>query len=250
MLSTLIFSCNKDENEPVPFVPPVTTMSVDFSFLTSKKAGQIELTNWQYSTISLAVWNAILNESCAVPIVSFEKTIEQKAVALNSKQWEWINKFNTDSVTIRSRLTGKMTGDTIEWKLFISTIKQNITSPEYLWIEGKSAYNQTGGWWMIYEKPSSPNPFVRINWYQQNGETINRFIFVKPGDEKFGQYLEYGTKINSFFDAFYNIKIHNENTIHIELNKHSKAGRIKSEFLFNDTNWHCWDSSYNNTNCG
>jgi hypothetical protein len=249
ILTTFLLSCKKDERESIPFVPPVSTMSVDFSFISSKKSGWVDLTNWQYSTISLAVWDNILNNHCAVPINSFEKAIEQKASALNSNEWEWVNKFNTDTLSIRSRLVGKVVNDSVEWKLYISTIRLNVSSPDYLWIEGKSASNQSGGWWLIYDKPSSSAPLVRINWSNQNGETVNKFVLVKPGNADYGQYLEYRTKSNSLYNALYTIKIHNENFIFIELIKENKEGRIKSQFIYNDMNWHCWNSSLDNVVC-
>ena len=249
ILISVLFSCKKDERESIPVVPPVSTMSVDFSFLSAKKSGWINLSNWQYSSISLAVWNNILNNNCALPIISFEKTIEQKASYLNSGEWEWSNKFNADTISIRSKLIGKLVNDSVEWKLFISTSKLNVSTPEYLWIEGKSAYDQSGGWWLIHEKPSSPNPYIKITWSNVNGVSVNRFVIVKSDDPDFGQYLEYGTKNNPVYNSYYTIKIHNDNFIYIELNKQSKEGRIKSEFIFNNMDWHCWDSSLADFNC-
>lgn len=249
ILVTFLSSCKKDEKESIPFVPPVSTMSVDFSFLSNKKSGGINLTNWQYSTISLAVWDNILNNNCALPIISFEKTIDQKASYLNSKEWEWVNKFTVDTTTIRSKLIGKVVNDSVEWKLYISTTGLKVSIPDFLWIEGKSAYNQSGGWWLIHEKPSNPNPYIKISWTNVGGETVNKFVIVKPGDPDLGQYLEYGSKNSSNYNTYYTIKIHNENFIYIEIDKQSKEGRIKSEFIFNDAVWHCWNSSLMDVNC-
>lgn len=249
ILVTFLFSCKKDEKEDIPFVPPVSTMSVDFSFLSSKKSSWINLTNWQYSTVSLAVWDNILNNNCALPIISFEKTIDQKASSLSSKEWEWVNKFTADTLTIRSKLIGKIVNDSVEWKLYISSTGIKLSTPDFLWIEGKSAYNQSGGWWLINEKPSTPNPYIKISWENINGDTFNKFIIVKQGDPDCGQYLEYGTRNNAVYNAFYTLKIHNDNFISIELNKENKEGRIKSEFIFNNSLWHCWNSSFVNIHC-
>lgn len=241
-------SCKKEDKEIIPAIPPVSTMSVDFSFLSANKSGLIELTNWQYASVSLAVWNSLLKHNCAVPIVSFEKAVEQKAVYIDNNTWEWSNTFNADSVNIKARLTGKQASDSVDWKLYISTIKLNKSSGDYLWIEGKSATDQTGGWWVIYENPSSPNPFIKIVWSKNSEESLNRFTLIKPADPDYGQYLEYKTG-EGLYNSRYMIKLHNDNSVNIELNTASKEGRIKSVFLFNNLLWHCWDASLSNINC-
>lgn len=242
-------SCRKDEPGNMPALPPVTSISIEFPFMTSQKNGSVNLTNWEFSTVSLALWNTLLNKNCAIPVTSFEKSVEQSPVYMEHNTWKWSYRYSADSVLVFSRLQGKLANDSADWKLFVATSKDNITSDEFKWIEGKSASDQSGGWWLIYEKPSSPEPYLKIFWSQHGDENTNRLVYLKPGDPDTGHYLEYGTRNSSVYDTYYNIELHNGNSIAIELNKTSKDGRIRSMFLYNDSLWHCWNSSFGNVDC-
>lgn len=243
-----LFSCKKDDKDPVPMLPPVSSITVDFSFISAKKVESVSLTNWQFTNVSLSFWNALIYGDCSLPLTAFENAAGGKASQTDKNKWQWVSKFIKDTIAVKARLLGNQFTDSIEWQLMVSTNIQNESTSEFLWIEGKSAIDQSGGWWLINENPSSPDPLLKITWSQKETAS-NKFLIVKPNDPHVGEYLEYGRKNNSFFDSFYTLKLHKNNFIHIELNSASKEGHIKSALLFNDDLWHCWNSSFDNTNC-
>jgi hypothetical protein len=243
-----LFSCKKDDKLDIPMLPPVSSMAVDLSFVTSEKSGSVSITNWQFTNVSLAFWNAFIYGDCSLALTAFEKAIGEKSSQIDKNQWQWFSKFNFDTLAVKARLLGKQLQDSIEWKLMISTGKLLDYEPEFLWIEGMSASDQSGGWWLIYENTSNPGPLLKINW-SQNETASNKFLIVKPDDPYTGQYLEYGRKNNQVFDSFYTLKLHNNNFIYIEIDKASKVGHIKSTLLFNNNLWHCWNSSFENISC-
>lgn len=248
--SFIYYSCNKDDGESAPVIPPSTTLAIEFPYLpTTKKAG-IEVSNWQFSTVSLALWNTFLNKNCIIPITSFKEANEQKPSYIDNNTWEWKTSFDGDSITIKATLHGKIENDSVKWNLYISTAQKTNASDEFLWIEGVSAKNQSGGWWLIYEKPSNPVPYIKISWTRENEKpTTVIYTLVKTDDPDAGNVLESGTLNHPLYNTYYSLKLQHGKTIFIELNKESKAGHIKSELLFNDTQWHCWNSLFENEIC-
>ncbi|HEX3006872.1 MAG TPA: hypothetical protein VHO90_04590 [Bacteroidales bacterium] len=244
-------SCKKDDKEKVPVTPPpLSSLSIDFSFLTFEKTASFNHTNWQYTTVSLSIWNSILNDECSIPVEAFEKTAEKQGAGAGKNTWEWKTGYQADTTTIVSRLRGTMNDDSIRWELYIATKSNQKTSPEFLWMKGNSSGDQTGGWWLIYENPMSMLPLVKINWSKANETSSHvRYTYVKPGDSNTGIYLENGPSDNMLYDNYYFLELPNENKIAIELNTTSKEGHIKSLMLFSDTVWHCWNASLQNTNC-
>lgn len=243
-------SCNKNDGESAPVVPLSTTLAIEFPYLPTTKNGAIEVSNWQFSTVSLALWNTFLNKNCVIPITSFKEAIKRTPSYLDDNTWEWNASFNGDSITVKATLHGTIVNDSVKWNLYISTVQKSNTINEFLWIEGMSARNQTGGWWLIYEKPSNPVPYLRISWKQENEKpaTVN-YILVKSGDPDFGTSLENGHLDHPIYNTYYSLDLNYGKSIFIELNKESKEGHIKSELLFNDSQWHCWNALYENVVC-
>jgi hypothetical protein len=241
----LLYSCSKDEKSgPAPVLPSFSAMDIDFSIFSNKKDGSIKVSNWQYSVLSVARWNYLMNKVCAIPVTAFQKASDQKPSYSGDNKWQWNYKVATDSLIINARLVAQVGSDSLQWKLYISTTKEEITKEEFLWLYGTSASNQEKGWWIFYESAECPNPFIKIDW---TNEKVNTYTYIKPNDSSAGSYLITGTLSNSDYDAYYTVygKIHADFT-NIEYSKATKAGRIKSPVVYGDDNWHYWDSTLAN----
>lgn len=250
ILTVYIFiSCKKEMNEDAPVIPAFSFITIDFSGLSMKKDGSVTLSNFQYSSISLALWNTLLNVNCSIPLNAFKQVMEQRAVNIDNNVWEWKCKFNADSVIVNATLQGKLGSDSIEWKLFIST-SGSISTDNFLWVEGKSATDQTGGWWLFNENQSNPSSYLKVLWSKKDDNSgTTKCIYIKANDTLTNSFIESGSTNNSLFDSYYNIQLYKNNQINIEYNKANKEGRMKSLFIFNDNNWHCWNSSFTNIVC-
>lgn len=249
----LLFNgCTKENTDKPLAIPSSSTMAMDFSSFTAKKTGSILITNWQYSALNVAFWNTLLYINCAVPVAAYQEAVEQKAEYVKYNTWEWKYKVVTDSITINARLQGKLLSDSVEWKMYISTTKSNVTGDDFMWFTGKSAVDQSGGWWILYENPSKPNQYLKIDWKNTNDQKSSlKYTLVKPNDVNKGSYIEYAINNNADYNASYIIygKLHNDITT-IEWNSTSKEGHIKSPMFFNNTDWHCWNSSLGDVECG
>lgn len=248
--AVVLNGCKKDNSSSDPSVPPSSSMVMDFSAFKSTKSANVVVTNWAYSAVVVTYWSAILNGACAIPVAAFQKAIGEKAAYISNNTWQWAFSVPTDSLTINAKLQGTLMTDSVQWKMYITLTKGSVTYPEFLWFEGKSAFNQTGGWWLLYESPAKPNALLKINWSKTSDKVGSlKYTYVKPGDAGAGGYIEFGTVDDPIYDAYYTIfgKVDNIN-VAIKWNRTSKEGRVKSPF-FSDTAWHCWSATLENVNC-
>lgn len=232
-----------------PPLPPNTSIVMEFGDFSMKKDGWVELTNWQYSVVTLAYWNSLLNNNCIIPLTAFEKANEQDAVYMDNNKWSWKYNIDTDSLIITTKLEATVIGDSVQWQMYISTSKNKIASEYFLWLEGKSAFDQSGGWWLLNESPSEPHPFLMINW-KDDDKSIIKYTYLNNNDPENGGFIIFNKTNDPLFNSSYTV--YNKqinNYFYIEWNSDNFEGRIKSPFLFGDISWHCWNSNSENIDC-
>ena len=71
-----------------------------------------------------------------------------------------------------------------------------------------------------------------------------KYTNIEPGGAENGGYIFYGKTTDTTYDAYYHIyNKGQDNLTEIEWNLTSKAGRIKDEKHYSDTDWHYWDEN-------
>jgi hypothetical protein len=250
-----ISSCKKeDESKTAPAIPPKAGFVMNFSDFstaddTLKSAFQTDTySNWGYSYINVAVWNAILSVGLAVPVASFVEAFNHEAVYHpNENNWTWSYNFNVGLRTYEAVLTGALESDSSLWEMRIT---KSGEYSNFLWYHGKSANNQTGGYWILIESPESPNDLVRIDWNKYADDTADiKYTNIKPGAAENGGYIFYGTSMTNF-DRFYTIYNKGLNNLtEIAWNSILKNGHVKDPHHFNTNSWHCWDDNLLDITC-
>ena len=256
-LSVGFFSrCKKDNGDP-PSLPPIGSMTIDFSnFVSSKKGSEIlfdqkgtENGNWEFAATVAGVWNVILTINLAVPVSSFKLAVDQDPVFLEDKTWQWSYNVSLLGVTYKARLTGQIMTSDVEWTMYVSS--ENIT--EFIWFEGTSKLDGTGGQWILNESADSPSPLLQIDW-TKTSSTIGsiKYTYVKNTEPFNTSYIEYGLTTGDL-DAFYSIHYYNSvkkdfSDVNIEWNTSTDNGRVKcSDYLLGE--WYCWNSNKINIVC-
>lgn len=248
-------SCKKDdETRTAPALPPQSGFVMNFSDFsnsgdTLKSSQQIDTyTNWGYSYLNVAVWNAALTVGLAIPVASFAEAFNHEAVYHpDNNNWTWSYNFNVGFTAYAAVLTGAIAGDSTSWEMRIT--KAGFYS-NFLWYHGKASITQTGGYWILAESPENPNDLLRIDWNKYTDGTADiKYTNIKPGAAENGGYIYYGTSLSSF-DRFYHIynKGLNNNT-DIEWSSTLKNGHVKDPHHFNSTAWQCWDYSLQDIVC-
>lgn len=257
-LSTGFFTgCKKDKGEP-PVLPPQESMNIDFTnFISITKSealitGQKGTTNsnWVYAATTAGVWNLIINTTLAVPVAAFKAAVNQVPVYISTKNWQWSYIVTLPSGTYKARLTGLIRTSDVQWKMYITGTSADAFA-EFLWFEGTSKLDGTGGQWILYQNATSPVAFLQIDWTKTaTAVGYVKYTYVK-NDSFLNSYIEYGLTSN-ILNAYYTIHYFNGvkfSDVNIEWNTTTHNGHVKSPDYLGDSNWYCWDSNKVNTVC-
>lgn len=261
---TFFPSCKKDKGNP-PVLPPSESMLIDFSNFESGKKSDNPLliskgtqnSNWEFAAGVAMVWKAIINVTLFVPVKSFQLAVNTNPVYIDSKTWQWGYNANITidqvSVTYKARLTGQIRSDDVLWKMYIS--KEGTGSfPEFLWFEGTSKLDGTGGQWKLNQNYQNQVLILQIDWTKSgNSVGMIKYTYMKSGDPFKDSYIEYGRTTNTL-NAYYTIHYYNPSyqqfyDLNVEWSTSAKNGRVKCPGHFGNSDWYCWDGNYLNITC-
>ncbi len=243
----------KDEVDPgtPPSLPPLESMVMDFSgFDDGNSGGRLETQqNWGTAVVHVAVWNAILSINLALPVASFANAInETPSYDFDRERWVWTYDYQLLGRTYTSELTAVVTSSVIIWEMNISEENgfQDVT-----WYTGETNVNGNSGYWLLNYNANDPAPKLRVDWVK-TGENIGLITYtnVIEGDANQGGFIEYGRKVGTGYDAYYEISLPSRSSdVNIDWNSSTGAGRIMDPVTFEDEEWHCWDENFDDADC-
>lgn len=216
----LIFSvgffagCKKDKGAP-PTLPPAESMTIDFTnFTAAKKSMEIisaekgnANSNWAFAATVAGVWKIIINTTLAVPVLAFQTAIGKTPAYISTKNWEWSYTVNYSNDVYKARLTGLIRSSDVQWKMYVSKDGTNSFT-EFLWFEGTSSLDGTGGQWILYQSPLVTDALLQIDWTKSaTGVGDIKYTYLKNDSFK-GGFIEYGLTSNTL-NAFYTIHYFN-----------------------------------------
>jgi hypothetical protein len=269
LLAGLFWGCEKKENVSTPILPPVSTMSFDFSNFTTTKSASTgtnvksidiaDKSNLMLAATIAGIWNTILAVNLAIPVESFKLAVNTTPVYLNNNKWEWSYDFNVIGATYKARLTGQTRSNDVKWEMYIS--KDGVGAfPELLWFEGTSNPEGKKGQWILNYSQQFPEPVLQIDW-ENAGSDISNIKYTYIRDKKDDRsadlfktsFIEYGVTSNTL-NAFYNVHQNSgvQNVFYdvfIEWNTTNHNGHIKANYYYKDDLWHCWNETGDNINC-
>ena len=244
-------SCEETETEEndAPQIPPESTMLMDFSDFsnpedTTDKANETYIA-WGHSAFNVLVWNAVITVGLAVPVTSFTEAFNHQAeYHADENYWTWTYGFNANGQH-QAELKGYLTGDTVTWEMKID---------DFLWYYGNSHLDRTGGYWILNESKQQPTPLLRIEWARPDTTVASiSYTNIAPEESSHGAenggYIAYGIteeEFNRYYDIYNKGQ---DNLIEIQWNFEDKHGRVKDYRRFLDENWHCWDTTLQDTDC-
>ncbi len=260
--AVLIFStsCKKEEDPgEAPELPPESTMVSDFSDFDDGKANLKSLDssstdstkdNWSYSALNVGVWQTILTVTLIVPVAAFQEAFNHDPTwDSQNKEWIWSYDYQTLGGTYTASLHGRVGTNTIKWEMYVS---KSGSYSDFLWYEGISQTDKSSGVWTLYKSPDNQVEFLDIEWNRYSDGTADiKYTNVEDGAEGEGGYIFYGTTLQDpDYDAFYDIYNAKEDaTVNIKWHRDVKAGKVKSEHHFGDTDWHCWNEDLEDAVC-
>jgi hypothetical protein len=268
-LATSFWGCEK-KKDSAPALPPVGTMSIDFSnFATSAKSGNSDRvvkdlaasdkTNWALASTVAAFWNVVLGVNLVIPVASFGVAVDQTPVYLDSKKWQWSYNFNVIGAVYKARLTGEIRTSDVKWEMYVT--KEGVGAfPELLWYSGTSNLDGKSGQWILNYSQAFPEPVLQIDW-KITGDEVGYIKYTYIRDKKDDRsidpfktsYIEYGLTTGTL-NAFYNVHQNTGvsgifNDVNIEWSTTDHNGHIKSNYYYQDVLWHCWNGVGDNVIC-
>lgn len=265
-------SCEKDEETGTPPVlPPYESMAIDFSDFTDNSKSTTDLkmeftdlnltsnVNYGWAGLTVLIWNVTLGSVLAVPVASFYASFNNVPTFIGDATWEWTYNVAGFASTYTARLTGQIRVNDVKWEMYIT--KTGIGGyDEFKWFEGTSDIDGNGGQWILYHSYNFQDPVLQIDWEKTSGEIgMVKYTYIRETDdsgetETFnGSYLEYGLQEDDY-NAYYNVHAYAESVndfvdTYIEWNTTAYFGHIKAEHIYQDTEWHCWDTDGNDIDC-
>ena len=269
-------STNNSKTAKPPEIPPQSTFVMDFSdFVQSKSSynpsqtstillasfsperGRVITTpnalgdrsNWVFAALNVGFWNLTGFVGLAIPVTAFVESIKQTPVKQPDGSWIWTYSITVQGITYTAELHGKYIDSSVRWDMYIA--KENEYT-DFLWYYGESNLGSTQGYWVLKDKPSNPNDLLRIDWHRDPANETGdiKYTNIVPGGAENGGYISFAvTKTQDFNRAYIIYNKGKNETTSIEWSSTTKAGHVKDSLHFGDSNWHCWDSSLNNTTC-
>jgi hypothetical protein len=249
--------CKKDKGDP-PVLPPKESMAIDFSnfSIAKKSADEISVTkgtansNWEYAATVAGIWKIIINTTLAVPVAAFETAINKTPVFIATKTWQWSYAVTFLTINYKARLTGLIRANDVQWKMYITREGTGGFS-EFVWFEGTSKLDGTGGQWILYQSAAAPDAILQIDWTKtETSIGTVKYTYIKNDSFK-NSYIEYGLNSNAL-NAYYTIHYYNGvkfSDVNVEWNTTTHNGHVKSLDYLGDTNWYCWDTNRINVLC-
>lgn len=205
--------------------------------------------NWGYAAFNVGVWSAIAIVGTAIPAAAFVASFHNIPVRQPDGSWLWSYTVPISGTYYTAELYGSYVDEGVKWDMYIS--KENGYQ-DFNWFYGISDGQATEGYWIVKEKPSKPNDFVRIDWENNavEGTGMLKYTNIIPNHKENGGYISFtatnDTPYNRFFDIYNKGE---DNHTYIEWNDPGEQGRVKDIKHFKDDKWHCWDGNHNNIQC-
>ncbi len=213
------------------------------------QAGLFDRTYWNHASGNVFIWTAIIVIGLAVPVAAFIAAHHNIPYKEDDKTWVWSYDVSIVGIRHTAELYGTYIPDGVKWEMLISKAGAYT---DFSWYRGESNLGATDGFWIMKENPSNPNDLLRIDWERNPYEGTNeaKYMNIKPGGPENGGYILTKITNDSPYDASWDIyNKGKDNHTYIEWNRSSQEGRVKDSKHFGDSEWHCWDSSHDNTEC-
>lgn len=254
LLIIISFSCNKDDKDTQPDLPPIEALSMDFSDFTTfpdtapdiKSAGYY--TNFAYSFANVFLWNGITTAVMIIPVTAYAECLNHTPQYLGDNSWQWSYSVSIMTITLEAKLiTKRIDNETFSAKMYITN---SGNFEDFLWFEGTVRYDRTHALWTMYESPANNVEWLSIEWTKdwEAGTSSLIYTIEKAGHPEEGGYISFGIVEDTAYDTFYSIS-GSQVSIEIKYNTETHAGRVQSADVFGNTDWHCWDATFMNVDC-
>lgn len=243
---------SKVQKEP-PKLPPVESMSIDFSAFGQDAAlkgiSQSSTNNYDKAKSTAMFMRLIMQMHLEFPKALLKAAHNADAHFIEDGKWEWTFSETRDGNSFSVRLVAiRVNEEQVKWQFYVSSSVLELK--DFLFFEGVTLNKGTEGSWTYYNlfDTGTNTPIFKITWTIKAEDDVEVRMEILDDflSEVKGTYLEYtfdGTyKTIIYFDAS------TGQTTKIHWNVETKAGYIIAPD-YNQGQKACWDSSFQDVPC-
>ncbi len=255
-----------------PALPSLTTMQFDLSFfgaddidvasvqkgspsdeLMAASAGRLNFIN---AVVRVLFVQLVVYDALEAPIGAFAAAIHSIPQAQEDGSYLWTFIFVEDGIDYGIFLYGKEVGNTVEWRMEVSSTDPNMPLDHFVWFDGVAQQDDSGGYWQFYA-PDENVPTVasigtvagtpgreslRIDW---DNSPVGNTLMITVND---AQSEDFGNTIEIFESPTMGYLEVNDGEIHNITWFADGTGSIMVPD-YNDGNEACWDTEQRDTAC-
>lgn len=244
-------SCKKkDKPGEEPDLPPKESLFMDFSDFDSRPDQKgTTYNNFVYSYLNVVFWSTISTAATILPATAYIQILGDDPDYLGDNTWEWEHYFTFQQTDYIATLTTKrLNNDEFSAEMVIA--EESNPQAGFKWFDGVVRYDHTAASWNLYKNGTTPVKVLEVEWtidYEDDTSSLT-YVYVEPGQAETGSSITLGKDPSLDYNAWYTIDLSAE-TVEIEWDIITKAGRVRNEDYFLDNEWHCWDSNLSDIEC-
>jgi hypothetical protein len=157
-----------------PELPPLTSMSGDFSLFGSSGSAPANLTteatqtslNFVAAAVRVLAAQVATVVVLAVPVATFAAAANNTPTYEDDDRWHWRFVTVQGGHTYTAHLSGAVQGDMVHWDMRITSPTHQPPLEEFVWYGGQGRVDRTSGTWTFYDPatPASAVEVLRIDW--------------------------------------------------------------------------------------
>ncbi|MEQ8470842.1 MAG: hypothetical protein RIC35_06630 [Marinoscillum sp.] len=257
-LSVLLIGCSEDSEEigTPPSLPPMASLSADlgnFPQYETHRGDKVEnKDNFIFAATNVGFWQNTLTYGFLIPAAAFPAADDHDfAYSSSLKKWQSTYSVSVNQEVFSATLMAKRNDETILWELYLSSEGE---FEDFLWVTGESLIDNSEGEWIIYGSPAQPRQVLQVQWDRDQESYINsKYTIIDEESTKNGSSVEFGLSLDSDYTYYYNVMVidsEGENyKASILYNQNSTEGSVKSETVYGDSDFRCWDAAHDNVEC-
>ncbi|NNM06553.1 MAG: hypothetical protein HKO65_15780 [Gemmatimonadetes bacterium] len=167
-------STSPNDPGPAPDLPPLTSMSGDFSIFgtpdplaegLAPKSSSSSL-NFTNAAVRVLAAQVVTVVGLAVPVATFAAAANSTPTFEDDNRWHWRFTAVQGGHTYTAHLSGAVQGSTVAWDMRITSPTHAPPLDEFVWYEGQGQRDRTSGTWTFYDPatPAAGTAVLRIVW--------------------------------------------------------------------------------------
>ncbi len=245
-----------DPGDVAPEIPPLTTMSMDFSLFPEDggkaslgdAALQFTQANFLRAVLTVTIFNVAVLAATAIPVAATAAALSANPTLEDDGKFHWEFTTTTNNQTLTLELVGEVRPSVVHWEMFVS---RQLPTPldKFRWYEGDSAIDGGSGFWQFYNDshPNEQRNHGRIDWeYISDDDRTLMFTNNNPDDQGVGSTLTYEVMSPDISVEFLNAGA--QDTVKAAWNNQTGEGYIIDP-NFNNGEKSCWDENQQDVQC-